>query len=159
MYRIGQGIDFHCFTPERPLVLGGVIIPHPLGLLGHSDADVLIHSMMDALLGALALGDIGHHFPDTDPAYHNISSLKLLEHVRNLITAHGYRSVNLDSTIIAEKPKVMDYIPRMQINLAQTLGIEPDQISIKATTTEKMGAIGRQEGIATISIALVERIR
>lgn len=140
-------------------MLGGVIIPHPLGLLGHSDADVLIHSMMDALLGALALGDIGHHFPDTDPAYHNISSLKLLEHVHNLITAHGYRSVNLDSTIIAEKPKVMDYIPRMQINLAQTLGIEPDQISIKATTTEKMGAIGRQEGIATISIALVERIR
>ncbi|MBP7460893.1 MAG: 2-C-methyl-D-erythritol 2,4-cyclodiphosphate synthase [Candidatus Delongbacteria bacterium] len=158
MYRIGQGIDFHRFAPDRPLVLGGIIIPYPLGLLGHSDADVLIHSMMDAMLGALALGDIGRHFPDTDPAYHNISSLKLLEHVTRLITTRGYRPVNLDSTLLAEKPKLMDHIPKMQLKLSETLNLEPERISIKATTTETMGSIGRREGIASMSVVLLERI-
>ena len=146
--RVGMGYDVHKLVEERELILGGVNIPHTLGLLGHSDADVLLHAIMDALLGAAALGDIGKHFPDTDEKYKGISSLKLLEHVGKLIEQEGYVIENIDATVIAQKPKLRPYIEEMEENIAKTLHIEKKQINVKATTEERLGFTGREEGIA-----------
>lgn len=137
------------------MILGGVMIPHDKGLLGHSDADVLLHAICDALLGAAALGDIGSHFPDHDPQYHNISSLLLLEEVNRKITAQGYRIVNLDSTVIAQKPKLAPYIASMRTNLARALQLKESQINVKATTTEGLGFTGREEGIGAAAVVLL----
>ena len=146
--RVGMGYDVHKLVEGRPLILGGVEIPHTLGLLGHSDADVLVHAIMDALLGAAALGDIGKHFPDTDPQYKGISSMKLLEHVRLLLEKNGYVVENIDATVIAQKPKLRPYIAQMEENIAKTLGIAKEQINIKATTEEGLGFTGKKEGIS-----------
>lgn len=155
--RIGIGYDVHKFVSGRKLILGGIEIPSEAGLDGHSDADVLLHSICDALLGAASLGDIGKHFPNTDERFKDISSLILLEKVNELITSHNYLIGNIDSTILAEKPKLLPYIDIMRVKIATTLKINLDQISIKATTNEKMGFVGRQEGIAAISVALLYR--
>lgn len=157
-YRIGYGYDAHRFTDNTPLILGGVTIPHTQGLLGHSDADVLTHVIMDALLGALALGSIGHHFPDTDPQYKGSSSIKLLDHVYALITEKGYTLNNLDSVIVAQAPKLNPHIPAMQTKLAAHLHCEPSLISVKATTTEKMGPEGRLEGMSAHATVLLKKI-
>ncbi|MGB9663451.1 MAG: 2-C-methyl-D-erythritol 2,4-cyclodiphosphate synthase [Ignavibacteria bacterium] len=156
-FRTGIGYDVHKLVSGRKLFLGGIEIPSDVGLEGHSDADVLLHSICDALLGAAALGDIGKHFPNTDERYKNISSLILLEKVNELISANGFSIGNIDSTILAEKPKLLLYIDQMRNKIAETLNLEIDQISIKATTNEKIGFIGREEGIAAISIALIFR--
>ena len=140
-----------------PLVLGGVRIPHALGLLGHSDADVLVHALMDALLGAAALGDIGLHFPDTDPAYEGADSMRLLEQVANLLSDRHYAIANIDATVIAEAPKLRPHIEAMRANLARALQIPPDTVSVKATTVEGMGALGRKEGIAALATVLIFR--
>ena len=153
--RIGMGYDVHKLVEGRKLILGGVEIPHTLGLLGHSDADVLVHAIMDALLGAAALGDIGKHFPDTDPKYEGISSMKLLSHVGKLLEEKGYIIGNIDATVIAQKPKLAPYIEQMRENIARELGISVDQISIKATTEEGLGFTGRQEGISSQAICLL----
>ena len=150
--RVGIGYDVHAFAEGRPLILGGVEIPYDQGLLGHSDADVLIHALMDAMLGALALGDIGAHFPDHDPRYSGISSLLLLERVFELIKDRGYVVRNIDSIVIAERPKLAPFIPQIRYNLARALNIELDQVSVKATTTERLGFEGRGEGIAAQAI-------
>lgn len=153
--RVGMGYDVHKLTEGRKLILGGVDIPWEKGLLGHSDADVLIHAVMDALLGAAALGDIGKHFPDTDQAYKGISSVKLLVHVAGLLREHGYEVGNIDATIIAQKPKMRDYIDTMRKNVADTLGIELDQVNIKATTEEGLGFTGSGEGISSQAICSI----
>ncbi|MDE6088049.1 MAG: 2-C-methyl-D-erythritol 2,4-cyclodiphosphate synthase [Oscillospiraceae bacterium] len=153
--RIGHGYDVHRLVPERKLILGGVEIPHTLGLLGHSDADVLLHAISDALLGALALGDIGKHFPDTDPAYKNADSLELLKHVISLIEKQNYTLGNLDAIIIAQKPKLADYIPEMRRNIAQVCHADLSQISIKATTEERLGFTGEEKGISAHCVALL----
>ena len=153
--RIGLGYDVHQLVPDRKLWLGGIEIPHTLGLLGHSDADVLLHSICDALLGAAALGDIGKHFPDNDPKYKNIDSKLLLRHCNELLLENGYRVGNIDSIIVAQKPKVGPYIPQMRECIASILGIEPGQVSVKATTTEHLGFEGREEGISAHAIALL----
>ena len=153
--RIGMGYDVHKLVPNRDLILGGVKIPHELGLLGHSDADVLLHSIMDALLGAAALGDIGKHFPDTDPAYKGADSVKLLEHVGRLIREAGYSIENIDATIIAQRPKMRPHIDTMRRNIKEALGIELDQINVKATTEEGLGFTGREEGISAQAICLL----
>ena len=153
--RVGTGFDVHAFAEGRALILGGVDIPHRKGLLGHSDADVLTHAVMDALLGAAALGDIGKHFPDTDERYRGISSLLLLEHVRELLSEAGYRVGNIDVTLIAQKPKIAPYIPQMVQNLAKGLVIDAGQINIKGTTTEKLGFTGREEGIACEAVCIL----
>ncbi len=153
--RVGQGLDVHRFTTGRPLILGGVPIPYELGLLGHSDADVLLHAIMDALLGAAGLRDIGHHFPDTDPAYRGADSKTLLQSVHTSLTTQGFRVVNLDATVICEAPKLAAYIPAMITTIAHILEINPDQVNIKATTTEKLGFTGRREGIAAQAIVLI----
>lgn len=153
--RIGIGYDVHQLQTGRKLILGGVTIPHVTGLLGHSDADVLVHAICDALLGAAALGDIGRHFPDSDQRYKNIDSLKLLYVVRQKITESGYIIGNLDCTIIAEKPRLSDFIPQMCVNIAQVLEIDLTQINIKATTTEKLGFAGREEGVAAEAAVLL----
>lgn len=153
--RIGMGYDVHRLTEGRELILGGVKIPYEKGLLGHSDADVLLHAVMDALLGAAALGDIGKHFPDTDPAYKGISSLKLLEHVGELLEKEGYTVGNIDATIIAQKPKMAPHIPGMRANVARVLRIEENQINIKATTEEGLGFTGSGEGISSQAICLL----
>ncbi len=150
--RIGFGYDVHKLIEHRALILGGVTIPHSLGLLGHSDADVLVHAVMDALLGAAALGDIGKHFPDTDPAYKGISSLKLLEHVGNLLLKEGYVIENIDATIIAQEPKMRPYIEEMEQNMARVLGISPGQVNVKATTEEGLGFTGTRQGIASQAV-------
>lgn len=150
-----MGYDVHKLTEGRKLILGGVDIPWEKGLLGHSDADVLIHAVMDALLGAAALGDIGKHFPDTDQAYKGISSVKLLVHVAGLLREHGYEVGNIDATIIAQKPKMRDYIDTMRKNVADTLGIELDQVNIKATTEEGLGFTGSGEGISSQAICSI----
>ncbi|MCR4416219.1 MAG: 2-C-methyl-D-erythritol 2,4-cyclodiphosphate synthase [Ignavibacteria bacterium] len=155
--RLGIGYDVHKFVSGRKLILGGIEIPSEAGLDGHSDADVLLHSICDALLGAASLGDIGKHFPNTDERFKDISSLILLEKVNELIASQNYLIGNIDSTILAEKPKLLPYIDIMRGKIATTLKINPDQISIKATTNEKMGFVGRQEGIAAISVALLYR--
>ena len=154
--RIGIGYDVHILTEGRKLIIGGVDIPYEKGLLGHSDADVLIHAIADALLGAAALGDIGKHFPDSDEKFRGISSLVILSEVSDLLGQAGYKIVNIDSIIIAEKPKMMPYISQMKENLADALKIHSSQIGIKATTTEGLGFTGRKEGIAAQAVALIE---
>lgn len=158
MMRIGQGYDVHRLVSGRDLILGGVKIEHPLGLLGHSDADVLLHAISDALLGAAALGDIGKHFPDKDPAYLGADSLKLLAAVGKLLRENGYRIVNIDSTVIAEEPKLARHIPAMRKNIADALGMEMSFVSVKATTEEKLGFTGTREGIAAQAICLIESV-
>ena len=155
MMRIGQSIDIHQLVEGRKLILGGVEIPYEKGLLGHSDADVLLHSIMDALLGAAALGDIGKHFPDTDPAYKGADSVKLLEHVGRLIREAGYSIENIDATIIAQRPKMRPHIDTMRRNIKEALGIELDQINVKATTEEGLGFTGSEEGISAQAICLL----
>ena len=154
--RIGHGYDVHRLVPDRALILGGVHIPHPLGLLGHSDADVLVHAVMDALLGAAALGDIGKLFPDTDPQYKGADSLLLLAQVRERITAAGYEIGNVDVTVIAQRPKLAPHIPEMRRNLCRVLGLGEDQINIKATTEEHLGFTGREEGMACHAVCLLK---
>lgn len=152
MMRIGIGYDVHSLSEGRYLILGGVQIPHEKGLLGHSDADVLVHAIMDALLGACALGDIGRHFPDSDQAYKGISSLKLLGHVRDLVARQGYVLGNLDSIVIAQKPRIALYVEKMRENIAAILQADIGRISIKATTTEKLGFEGREEGVSAQAV-------
>ena len=154
--RIGTGYDVHQLQEGLPLWIGGERIEHTHGLLGHSDADVLLHAICDALLGAAALGDIGKHFPDTDPQYKGISSLKLLSHVGTLLAQHGYRIINIDSTVVAQRPKLAPHIEQMRRNIAATLGLAVDQVSVKATTTEHLGFEGRQEGISSQAVALID---
>lgn len=154
--KVGIGYDVHALVEGRPLILGGVEIPYERGLLGHSDADVLIHAIMDALLGALALGDIGAHFPDHNPRYRGISSLALLEQVMILIQAQGYRIGNMDSIIVAERPKLAPFIPQMRVNLARVMNLDETCVSVKATTTERLGFTGREEGIAAQAIVSLE---
>lgn len=154
--RIGHGYDVHRLIAGRKLILGGVEIPYILGLDGHSDADVLLHAMMDALLGAAALGDIGHLFPDTDPAYKGISSLKLLVVVAARIREKGYEIGNIDATVIAQKPKLAPFIEAMRKETARVLQIDPDRLNIKATTEERLGFSGREEGIAAHAVCLLE---
>ena len=153
--RIGTGYDVHALGEGLPLWIGGVLVPHTHGLIGHSDADVLLHAICDALLGAAALGDIGKHFPDTDPQYKGISSLKLLSHVGRLLNEQGYTIGNIDSTVVAQRPKLAPYILQMRKNIADTLGIDLSQVSVKATTTEHLGFEGRQEGISAQAVALL----
>lgn len=154
--RIGQSIDIHPLKENRDLILGGVKIEHPLGLYGHSDADVLVHAIAESILGALALGDLGKHFPDTDPKYKGISSIVLLEHVYALMKEKGYHIGNVDATILAEKPKMAGYILKMRENIAHSLHCDIDKISIKATRGEKLGFVGREEGIASMCVCLLE---
>ena len=154
--RIGHGYDVHRLVPGRKLILGGVDIPHHLGLLGHSDADVLAHALMDALLGAAALGDIGQHFPDTDPAYSGADSLVLLGKVMDILARNGWRVENADMTILAQKPKLMPHIPQMRQNLSRVMGIPVTAISVKATTEEGLGFTGTEEGIAAHAVVLIE---
>lgn len=153
--RIGNGYDIHKLVGDRPLILGGVHIPHTLGLLGHSDADVLTHAIMDAMLGALSLGDIGHYFPPTDPKWKGADSLVLLKQVHQLILEKGWQINNIDSVIVAEKPKLKPHISAMKEKLAAVLQLEPDQIGVKATTNEKLGPTGREEGICAYAVVLL----
>lgn len=156
--RVGMGYDVHRLVPDRQLILGGVTIPYELGLLGHSDADVLLHAIMDALLGAAALGDIGKHFPDSDPAYKGISSIKLLECVADLLESNHYIVENIDATIIAQKPKMRPYIDEMNENIARALGIDVSQVNVKATTEEGLGFTGSGEGISSQAICMLKSI-
>ena len=156
--RVGMGYDVHRLVEDRDLIIGGVKIPHTLGLLGHSDADVLVHAIMDALLGAAALGDIGKHFPDTDPQYKGISSIRLLEHVAKLMEEKGYIVENIDATIIAQKPKMRPYIAQMEENIAKALKIGNDQINVKATTEEGLGFTGTEKGISAQAICALTTI-
>jgi len=153
--RIGHGFDVHPFAAQRPLMLGGVRIPFDQGLAGHSDADVLLHAIADALLGAAGLGDIGRHFPDTDPAYKDADSTKLLAQVVELVNGQGYRPVNVDATVIAQRPRLADYIPEMRSHIAAILRLSESQVNVKATTTEHLGFVGREEGIAAQAVALI----
>lgn len=153
--RVGHGYDVHRLTAGRKLILGGQEIPFELGLLGHSDADVLTHAVMDALLGAAGLGDIGQHFPDTDPAYAGADSMKLLEHVIALLRERGWTVSNVDATILAQRPKLAPYIPEMKRALAAVMGVEADRVNVKATTEEKLGFTGSGEGMAAHAVALI----
>jgi 2-C-methyl-D-erythritol 2,4-cyclodiphosphate synthase len=155
-FRTGMGYDAHRLAPGRPLVLGGVAIPHPVGLLGHSDADVLTHALMDALLGAAGLGDIGRHFPDTDPAWRGADSVRLLEQVAELLNRTGWEVVNADATLLAERPKIASHIPAMVKRLESALG--EGTVSVKATTCEGMGFVGRGEGMAAMAVCLLKRL-
>lgn len=156
--RIGHGYDVHRLVPGRKLILGGVEIPHHLGLLGHSDADVAAHALMDALLGAAALGDIGQHFPDNDPAYAGSDSLVLLGKVMDLLAGEGWRVENVDVTILAQKPKLMPHIPQMRQNFSRAMGLPVTAISVKATTEERLGFTGAEQGIAAHAVALIETL-
>lgn len=158
MMRIGHGYDVHRLVEERKLILGGVDVPYERGLLGHSDADVLTHAVMDALLGAAALGDIGRHFPDSDPAYKGADSLKLLDHVMELLKQNGWQVGNVDATVIAQRPKLAGFIPAMRDNLAHHMGVGTQQVNVKATTEEKLGFTGAGEGIAVHAVVLLESI-
>lgn len=153
--RIGHGYDVHPLIAGRDLIIGGVKIPHSKGLQGHSDADVLIHAICDACLGAAGLGDIGRHFPDTDSQYKNIDSRKLLRKVKDAISAHGLKIANIDSTLVAQAPRIAPHIPQMIQHIAADLGVAPESVNIKATTTEKLGFAGREEGIAAHAVALL----
>lgn len=157
MFRIGQGFDVHQLIEGRPLILGGITIPYEKGLLGHSDADVLLHTVTDAVLGAIGEGDIGRHFPDTDPEFKDADSAKLLEHIWSLVENRGYELVNADCTIIAQKPKMAPYIEQMKNRIAELLKATPDQVNVKATTTEKLGFTGRGEGIASQAVVLLKK--
>lgn len=154
--RIGHGFDVHRLVENRKLILGGVEIEYEKGLLGHSDADVLVHALMDAILGAAGLGDIGKHFPDNDDSFKDISSLKLLKRVKDIITEKGYKLSNADVTVIAQRPKLLPFIPEMKSNIAKILEISEDRLNIKATTTEKLGFEGRGEGISAHAVCLLE---
>ena len=156
--RIGHGYDVHKLVEGRKLILGGIEVPHTLGLLGHSDADVLSHAIMDSILGAAALGDIGQHFPDNDDRYLGADSTELLRHVMELIREKGYRIGNLDATIIAQKPKLMSYLPQMRKKLAEVMEISEDRLNLKATTEEHLGFTGRQEGISAHCVCLLEEM-
>ena len=156
--RIGHGYDVHRLTEGRKLILGGVAVPYEVGLLGHSDADVLTHAVMDALLGAAGLGDIGTHFPDSDSAYAGADSLKLLEHVTRLLKERGFVVSNIDATVIAQRPKLAPYIPKMRENLARVMGVDPSRVNVKATTEEGLGFTGSGEGMAAHAVALIEEI-
>ncbi|MGC9530519.1 MAG: 2-C-methyl-D-erythritol 2,4-cyclodiphosphate synthase [Candidatus Bipolaricaulaceae bacterium] len=153
--RVGLGIDFHRLTAGRRLVLGGVEIPWQVGLAGHSDADVLLHAVCDALLGAAALGDIGHHFPPEDDRFAGIDSSQLLARVRELVAGSGYRPLQVDAVVLADRPKLAPHLPAMQARIAEVLGVEPGQVSVKATTCEGMGPVGRGEGMAAWAVALI----
>ncbi|OIJ15428.1 2-C-methyl-D-erythritol 2,4-cyclodiphosphate synthase [Anaerobacillus arseniciselenatis] len=155
MMRIGQGYDVHQLIEGRPLIIGGIEIPHEKGLLGHSDADVLLHTVADACLGAIAEGDIGKHFPDTDPTFKDADSAKLLSHVWEIVKEKGYKLGNIDCTIIAQKPKMAPHIPEMKKRIADLLEGDENQVNVKATTTEKLGFCGREEGIATQAVVLL----
>lgn len=155
--RIGNGYDVHRLVAGRKLILGGVDIPFEKGLLGHSDADVLLHAISDAILGAIAEGDIGKHFPDTDPAYKGACSIKLLQHVMSLASGKGYAIGNVDATIVAQRPKLAPHIPMMRENIAAALATTADRINVKATTTEELGFAGRGEGIASYAVVLLEK--
>ena len=155
--RIGNGYDIHRLTQDRPLILGGITIPHHLGLLGHSDADVLTHAIMDAMLGALSLGDIGHYFPPSDPQWKGADSLVLLEQVHNIISEQGWSICNLDSTIVAEQPKLKPHLKAMRDRLGKILDLSSDRISIKATTNEKLGPVGQEEGICAYAVVLLRK--
>lgn len=157
MTRFGMGYDVHRLVAGRKLILGGVEVPFEKGLLGHSDADVLLHAVADALLGAAALGDIGRHFPDTDPRYEGADSGKLLAHVRELLEEKGYRVGNVDATVVAQRPKLMAFIPRMTANIAQILRVPEDAVNVKATTEERLGFTGSGEGISAYAVAGIER--
>jgi len=157
-FRTGIGFDVHAFAEDRKLILGGIEIPYEKGLLGHSDADVLLHAISDALLGALALGDIGQHFPDTDPNYKNADSAELLKKVFELIKEKGYTLGNLDSIVAMQKPKLASYIPKMQEKIAKLLSTEIENISVKATTTEKLGFVGREEGVSAFATVLLIKV-
>lgn len=154
--RIGHGYDVHRLVPGRRCIIGGVDIPHETGLLGHSDADVLLHAIADAILGAVGEGDIGKHFPDTDPAYKGADSLQLLRHVMGLASAKGFAIGNVDATVVAQRPKLAPHIPLMRDNIAAALGAGSDRINVKATTTEELGFTGRREGIAAYAVVLLE---
>lgn len=158
MFRIGQGFDVHQLVEGRPLIIGGITIPYEKGLLGHSDADVLLHTVADACLGAVGEGDIGKHFPDTDPAFKDADSAKLLIHVWKIVKAKGYEIGNIDCTIIAQKPKMLPYIPEMRARIAELLETSEDNVNVKATTTEKLGFTGRGEGIAAQVAVLLKKI-
>ena len=153
--RVGMGYDVHRLTDDRKLILCGVNVPHTLGLLGHSDADVAVHALMDAMLGAIALGDIGRHFPDTDERYRGISSMKLLEHVVELLKKHHACVTNCDVTIVAQKPKLLPYMMEMRQNLARALALPVDRVNVKATTTERLSFEGREEGISAQAVCIV----
>jgi 2-C-methyl-D-erythritol 2,4-cyclodiphosphate synthase len=155
--RIGIGYDVHRFTDGRPLVLGGIEIPHERGLLGHSDADVLVHALMDAILGAMRDGDIGSHFPDSDPVYKGCCSALLLEHIATLMSTGGWRLVDADTVLALEAPRIAPYRDRMRASIASALGVDVETVGIKATTTEGLGAIGREEGAAAYAVVLLER--
>lgn len=155
-FRIGSGYDVHQLVENRPLIIGGVKVEHSKGALGHSDADVLLHAIADALLGAAALGDIGTHFPDSDPSIKNMDSLKLLAGVNTLIKSAGFTIGNVDSTVVLQSPKISSYIPEMRQNIATVLGVETDQVSVKATTTELLGFVGKEEGIAAYAMVLIQ---
>lgn len=158
MIRIGQGSDIHALVPGRKLIIGGVEIPHERGLLGHSDADVLLHALVDALLGAAAMGDIGRLFPDTDERFRDVDSRALLREVRDRLTAAGWRIVNVDTTINAQRPKMAPHIPLMVARIAEDLGIAPNCVNVKAKTAERLGFVGREEGMSADAVALIERI-
>ena len=158
MFRIGQGFDVHQLVENRPLIIGGIEIPYEKGLLGHSDADVLLHTVADACLGAIGEGDIGRHFPDTDPDFKDADSAKLLAHVWELVKEKGYELVNADCTIIAQRPKMAPYIEQMKERIASLLETEPENINVKATTTEKLGFTGREEGIAAQAVVLLRKV-
>lgn len=158
MFRIGQGFDVHQLIEGRPLIIGGITIPYEKGLLGHSDADVLLHTVSDACLGAIGEGDIGRHFPDTDPNFKDADSAKLMERVWGIVKEKGYELVNADCTIIAQKPKMAPYIGEMQARIAELLEASPEQVNVKATTTEKLGFPGRGEGIAAQAVVLLKKV-
>ena len=155
--RVGMGFDVHAFAPDRELWLGGIQVPHHLGLQGHSDADVLIHAICDALLGAAAMRDIGFHFSDKDPAFKGIDSKVLLKKTVELLAQSGWHVGNIDATICAERPKLLNYIPQMQSTLAEVMGVDTEDVSIKATTTERLGFTGREEGISAYAVALIQK--
>lgn len=155
--RIGHGYDVHRYCEGRDLILGGVRIPYEMGLLGHSDADVLVHAVMDAVIGALGLGDIGKHFPDTDGAYKDIDSMLLAKKVYGLLTEQGYYVVNIDATVIAQKPKLAPYIEQMKSNIAEVFGISADRVNVKATTEEKLGFTGRLEGVSSHAVCIIAK--
>jgi len=156
--KVGLGYDAHRFTAGRPLILGGVAIPYHLGLLGHSDADVLSHAIGDAFLGAVGAGDLGRHFPGNDPAFQDISSLLLLEKVMEIVRQRGYQPVNLDAVVVCEAPRLGPHFPEMLARLAPILGLDPEDLNLKATTTEKMGFTGRGEGISAYAVVLVKKL-
>lgn len=157
-FRIGFGIDFHQLVEGRDLWIGGILIPHHKGAKGHSDADVLLHAICDAMLGALALGDIGLHFPDTDPAYKGIDSKLLLKHTYQLVKAKGYQVVNIDSSLCLEAPKIKPYVKQMEATIAAIVEVSPEDVSVKATTTEKMGFVGREEGLVAYANVLLRKV-